>query len=84
MDLEPFEKWGMEFIGPIDPSSNQKKYTIVCIDYLTKWDETKVVKVEKFIRENVFYKFGYPKGLVTDQGKNSHLISLIIFREGIR
>lgn len=73
--LEPFEKWGMDFIWPIDPPSGQKNYIIVCIDYLTKWDETKVVKVatEKkvavFLRENIFYKFGFPRELITDKGE---------------
>ena len=58
--LEPFEKWGMDFVGPIDPPSGQKKCSIVCTDYLTKWAETKAVRVEteeklaKFPRENVF------------------------------
>ena len=69
--LEPFDKWGMDFIGPINPPSGQKKYIIVCIDYLTKWDETKAVmvateeKVIEFLRENVFYKCGYYRELVT-------------------
>ena len=58
--LEPFDKWGMEFFGPIYPPSKQKKYIIVCTDYLTKWAETKVVrvateeKVVEFLWENVF------------------------------
>jgi len=43
--LEPFEKWGMHFIGSIDPPSGHKRYNILCIDYLTKWAETKVLKV---------------------------------------
>ena len=61
--LEPFDKWDMEFFGPIDPPSKKKKYIIVCTDYLTKRVETKAVKVEteekveSFLRENVFYKF---------------------------
>jgi len=82
VDLEPFDKWGMDFIGPIDPPSGQKKYVIVCTDYLRKWAETKAVKVAtkekvvEFLTENVFYKFGYPRELVTDQGAQftSHLI----------
>ena len=65
--LEPFDKWGMDFVGPIDPPSRQKKYIIVCTDYLTKWAEEKAVKVateekvEGFLRENLFYKVGYPR-----------------------
>ena len=41
---------------------------------MTKWAETKAIKavteekVDEFLRENVFYKFGYPREPVTDQG----------------
>eukprot|EP00253_Pinus_taeda_P018271 PITA_18271 len=34
--FEQFEKWGMDFVGPINPPSKQKKYIIVCTNYLTK------------------------------------------------
>lgn len=72
--FEPFDKWGMEFIVPINPLSKKKQYIIVWTDYLTKWTETKAIKAAKeekvvdILRENVFYKFGYPRELVTDQG----------------
>eukprot|EP00253_Pinus_taeda_P034122 PITA_34122 len=72
--FEPLDKWGMDFIGPIDPPSNKKKNIIMCTDYLTMWAETKAIKVAteekvvEFLREKVFYKFGYPRELVTDQG----------------
>eukprot|EP00253_Pinus_taeda_P006733 PITA_06733 len=65
--FKPFDKWGMDFIGPIDPPSKQEQYIIVCTDYLTKWAKTKEInaateeKVVEFLRENVFYKFGYPR-----------------------
>eukprot|EP00253_Pinus_taeda_P003316 PITA_03316 len=42
--LEKFEKWGMDFVGPINPPSREKYYIIVCTDYLTKWAETKAIK----------------------------------------
>lgn len=82
VSFEPFEKWGMDLIGPIDPPSRQNKYIIVCTDYLTKWAEAKAIKKEtkekvaEFLRENVFYKFGYPKELINDQGREftSHMI----------
>ena len=72
--FEPFEKWGMDFVAPVNPPLKQKSYIIVCTDYLTKWAETKAIKVAteekvvEFLRENIFYKFGYPRELVTDQG----------------
>eukprot|EP00253_Pinus_taeda_P033122 PITA_33122 len=72
--LEPFEKWGMDFVGPINPPSKKRSYIIVCTNYLTKWAETKAIKatteekVPEFSRENIFCKFGYLRELVTDQG----------------
>eukprot|EP00253_Pinus_taeda_P027379 PITA_27379 len=72
--FDPFNKWGMGFIGPIKPPSKQKQHIIVCTDYLNKWAKTKAIKasieenVDEFLRENVFYKFGYPRELVTYQG----------------
>ena len=82
--FKPFDKWDMDFIGPIDPPSKQKQYIIVCTKYLTKWVEAKAIKVEReekvaeFLRENVFYKFGYPRELITDQGSQftSHMIEI--------
>eukprot|EP00253_Pinus_taeda_P034267 PITA_34267 len=90
--LEPFEKWGMDFVGPINPSSRQRSYIIVCTDYLTKWAETKAIKaateekVVEFLRENIFYKFGYPRELVTDQGSQftSHLIEDLLANHKIK
>jgi len=72
--LDPFENFGMDFIRLIDPPSGQKNYIIVCTIYLKKWAETKAFKVEtkekvaEFLRENIFYKFGYPREVVIDQG----------------
>ena len=41
--VEPFEQWDFEFVGPINPSSNGKRYILVCIDYVTKWVEEKAM-----------------------------------------
>ena len=54
----------------------------MCTNYLTKWAETKAIKaateekVDEYLRENIFYKFGYPRELVTEQG-NQFTSSLI-------
>jgi len=44
VSLEPFYKWGMDFIGPINPPSVQKRHILVCTTYLTKWVEVKDMK----------------------------------------
>ena len=82
----------MDFVGPINPSSRQRTSIIVCTDYLTKWAETKAIKaateekVAEFLRENIFYKFGYPRELVTDQGSQftSNLIEDLLSHHKIK
>ena len=90
--FEPFEKWGMEFVGPINPPSKQKSYIIVCTNYLTKWAKTKAIKVAteekvvEYLRENIFYKFGYLRELVIDQGSQftSNLIEDLLTQHKIK
>jgi hypothetical protein len=89
--LEPFERWAMDFVGPINPPSNKKVYILVCTDYMTKWVEAKALiraseeVVLAFLFENIFVRFGIPRELVTDGGPpfTSHnfeaLLSNIMF-----
>ena len=65
--IEPFEKWALYFVGPINPPSKQKKYILVCTDYVTKWVEAKALpsatenSVIQFLFEDIFTRFGVPK-----------------------
>eukprot|EP00253_Pinus_taeda_P033395 PITA_33395 len=78
--LEPFERWALDFIGPINPPSNKRVYILVCTDYMTKWVEAKALiraneeVVLNFLFEEIFVRFGVPRELVTDGGPpfNSH------------
>jgi transposase InsO family protein len=72
--LDPFERWAMDFVGPIHPPSNQKVYIMVCTDYMTKWVEgKKLIRASEevvlaFLFEDIFVRFSVPKELVTDGG----------------
>ena len=72
--IEPFEKWALDFIGPIHPPSQGKKYILVCTDYVTKWVEAKPLPrateqtMVNFLFEEIFVRFGVPREIVTDQG----------------
>jgi hypothetical protein len=74
ISFEPFDKWGLEFVGPINPPSNQNNYILVCTYYLTKWVEVKELlnakedKVVDFLYGNIFTRFGVPREIVIDQG----------------
>eukprot|EP00253_Pinus_taeda_P011333 PITA_11333 len=41
VNFEPFEKWGMDFVGPSTLLQKQSLTSLVCTDYLTKWAENK-------------------------------------------
>ena len=74
--LAPFEKWGLDFVGPIAPStcSGRKPYILVATDYAIKWAEAAATKIDdaatmaKFLYENIISRYGCPKELVTDRG----------------
>ena len=80
----PFVAWGINVIGPIDPStSNGHRFILVSIDYFTKWVEaasyklvTKKVFLVDFVRNNLICRFGVPESIITYNGANlnSHLM----------
>jgi hypothetical protein len=77
----PFEKWGIDFVGPINPPSRngRKRYILVATEYVTKWAEALATRnddantVAKFLYEYIITRFGCPKELVSDRG--THFIN---------
>ena len=39
LDVELFDIWGIDFMGPFPPSHNNL-YILVVVDYVSKWVET--------------------------------------------
>ncbi|UYV62216.1 hypothetical protein LAZ67_1008247, partial [Cordylochernes scorpioides] len=70
----PFERVGIDFLGPLPSTKNRKKWMIVLTDYYTKYAETKAVidatarEVAKFLTENVILKHGAPRYMISDRG----------------
>ena len=89
---ETFDKWGMDFIGPIDLPSNKKNYIIVCTNYLTKWAEVKALReanetaVVEFLNENIFTRFGVSREIVADQGTrfNSKMVQELMKKNKVQ
>ena len=84
--IQPFEKWALYFVGQIAYVSRQKRYILVCIDFVTKWVEAKPLlyanekDVVYFLFEDIFTCFGVPREIGVDQGTQitSKLVQTII------
>ena len=69
----PFQQWGLDFIGEINPSSSgQHKWILVPTKYFTKCIEAVPTRnathqvIMRFLYENIFSRFGCPVRLVTN------------------
>ena len=76
LPLEPFQKWGLHFVGPFKPVATWtgNKYIIVATNYCTKWVKAKALhdnttmSTAKFVYEYLWCRFGCPIELISDQG----------------
>ncbi|RVW88188.1 Retrovirus-related Pol polyprotein from transposon 17.6 [Vitis vinifera] len=64
---------GIDFMGPF-PMSFGHSYILVGVDYVSKWVEVIPCRsndhkvVLKFLKENIFSRFGVPKAIISDGG----------------
>ncbi|XP_050233217.1 uncharacterized protein LOC126681705 [Mercurialis annua] len=71
----PFATWGIDILGPFTPTTGQKKFLIVAVDHFTKWLEVEAVstiteaRIRDFFWRQIVCRFGIPRALVTDNGK---------------
>jgi transposase InsO family protein len=82
----PFKKWGLDFIGKINPhSSAQHKWIVTTIDYFTKWVEAIPTRkatnsvVMDFLEENILSRFGCPRKIVTDNAQAFKSMAMVSF-----
>ena len=72
----PFDAWGIDVIGPIDPPSSMgHRFILAATDYFSKWveavplREVKSDNVINFLEGNIIYCFGIPHRITSDNGK---------------
>lgn len=82
--LAPFEKWGVDFIRPIQSLGSQRhRYIIPATDYATKWVEAWATRKNdantsaRFMSEQIIMRFRHPLELVSNQGTH-FLIDVIV------
>uniref|UniRef100_A0A2N9I4E8 RNA-directed DNA polymerase n=1 Tax=Fagus sylvatica TaxID=28930 RepID=A0A2N9I4E8_FAGSY len=71
----PFAQWGLDIMGPLPIGRRQLKFLMVAIDYFTKWVEAEPLatiterNIQNFVWKAVICRFGIPRVLVSDNGK---------------
>jgi hypothetical protein len=72
----PFEMWGMDVVGLINPPSSKGHKFILGATEVVPLKEVKAENVEDFIRTNMIYRFGVLARIISDNGpsfRNKHL-----------
>ncbi|XP_072092774.1 uncharacterized protein [Arachis hypogaea] len=71
----PFNRWGIDILGPFPTASGQVKYLVVAIDYFSKWIEAQPLakitssQMVNFIWKYIICRFGIPQHIITDNGR---------------
>ncbi|KAL0434465.1 UNVERIFIED_CONTAM: hypothetical protein Slati_2780800 [Sesamum latifolium] len=71
----PFTQWGIDIVGHFLVASGQRKFLSVAIDYFTKWIKAEPLaritegEVMKFIWKNIVCRFGIPREIISDNGR---------------
>ena len=71
----PFAHWRLDIISPFPVAVRQLKFLVVGIDYFTKWVEAEALttiterNIWSFVWRNIICRYGIPKVLVSDNGK---------------
>ena len=81
--ISPFEKWRIDFVGPINPvSARRNRYIILATDYATKWVEARPTRkndtatAATFLFEEIMMRFRHPLEIVSDRG--THFLNDVI------
>ena len=73
---EPLERIALDILGPLPETERGNKFVLVLSDYFTKWTEAYAIKnqeavtIARVLIDNFVVRFGVPKCILTDQGKN--------------
>jgi hypothetical protein len=65
----------MDIIGPLPTVQGNFKFAVVAVEYFTKWIEARPVAtitsttIKKFFWQQIICRFGVPKELTVDNGK---------------
>ena len=85
-----FNVWGIDFMGPF-PKSNGNEYILVAVNNVSKWIEAVATPINdariviKFLKKNIFTRFGTLKDIISDGGKHfcNNLFDKLVSKYGV-
>ena len=88
----PFAQWGIDIMGPLSQGKRQVRFLLVITDYFKKWVEAEALatitetKVQNFVWKNILCRFGIPRTIISDNGRqfDSHGFTLFSLSLGIK
>ena len=72
----PLERIQIDILGPLPETNRENKYVAVVVDMYTKWPEAYALPnqeadtVAQAVMDNFVCRFGCPRGVLSDQGRN--------------
>lgn len=73
--MSPFDKVGIDLVGPLPKSKAGHRWIIVCVDFLTRYVETAplctatAADVASFLLNRVILRHGAPRVVISDRGR---------------
>ena len=91
LEVELFDLWGMDFMGPFPPSFSHL-YILLAVDYVSKWVEAiptctnDASVVAKFLRSHIFTWFDTLRALIIDGGTHFYnkLVDKVLQKYSVR
>lgn len=88
----PYDRIGMDIVGPLPKTARGNQYIVVATEYLTKWPEAralpdaKAISVATFFYEDIICRHGCPRELLTDQGTHfvNEMVEAMCTRLGVK
>jgi hypothetical protein len=80
----PLQRWGIDIMGKLTPTQENYTFTIVAVEYFTKWVEAKLVTniisatFQNFFWQNIICRYGVPQQITVDNG---NYFDSVIFKD---
>jgi hypothetical protein len=71
----PLQRWGIDIMGKLTPAQDNYTFTVVVVEYFTKWIEAKPLtnmsstSIKKFFWQNIICQYGVPRQITVNNAK---------------